>query len=146
MGLFQRGEIWWYEFWFAGQRVRESTKSPSKTVAKEAEKRRKRELEEGFNNVTDQRRDRVRTFRDMADDFYTGYQVRLPDSATFAEYAIEHLKRLLGAKMAVDFNEAFLGRSRRNATYIAVDWGDITSRHQILSCHEFKPGLRVEVS
>ena len=110
MGLFQRGEIWWYEFWFAGQRVRESTKSPSKTVAKEAEKRRKRELEEGFNNVTDQRRDRVRTFRDMADDFYTGYQVRLPDSATFAEYAIEHLKRLLGAKMAVDFNEAVVIR------------------------------------
>jgi integrase len=42
----------------------------------------------------------------MADDFYSGYKVRLPDSDTFAEYAIGHLKRLLGTKMLVDFNEA----------------------------------------
>jgi len=106
MSLFQRGDIWWYEFWFAGQRIRESSKSASKTVARDAEKNRKRELEHGFNNITDQRQERVRTFRDMADDFYSGYKVRLPDSATFAEYAIGHLKRLLGTKMLVDFNEA----------------------------------------
>ncbi len=87
-------------------RIRESTKCASKTVAREAEKSRRRELEEGFNNITDQRHERVRTFREMAEDFYKGYKVRLPDSATFAEYAIDHLKRLLGAKMAVDFNEA----------------------------------------
>ena len=24
MALFQRGKVWWYEFWFAGQRIRES--------------------------------------------------------------------------------------------------------------------------
>ena len=34
MSLFQRGDVWWYEFWFAGRRIRESSKSPSKTVAK----------------------------------------------------------------------------------------------------------------
>jgi hypothetical protein len=106
MALFRRGDVWWYEFWFAGQRVRESTKSPSKTVAKEAEKNRKRELEEGFNNITDQRRERIRTFREMAEDFFDGYKIRLPDSATFAEYAVDHLKRLLGSKMLVDFSEA----------------------------------------
>ena len=106
MALFRRGDIWWYEFWFAGQRIRESTKSASKTVAKEAEKNRRRELEQGFNNVTDQRPERVRTFRDMAEEFFHGYKVRLPDSATFAEYAIDHLKRLLGGKMLVDVNEA----------------------------------------
>lgn len=70
MALFRRGDVWWYEFWFAGQRIRESTKSPSKTIAKEAEKNRKRELEVGFNNIKDQRNERVRVFRDMADDFY----------------------------------------------------------------------------
>jgi hypothetical protein len=32
--------------------------------------------------------------------------LRLPQSARFAEYAIDHLKRLLGGKMLVDFNEA----------------------------------------
>lgn len=96
----------WYEFWFAGQRIRESSKSTSKTVAKDAEKNRKRELEEGFNNIVDQRQQRVRTFRDMADEFFDGYKLRLPDSAVFADYAIGHLKRLLGGKMLVDFSEA----------------------------------------
>jgi integrase len=106
MGLFRRGDTWWYEFWFAGQRIRESSKSQSKTVAKDAEKNRKRELEEGFNNIVDVRHERIRTFKDMAEDFYNGYKLRLPDSAVFADYAIDHLKRLLGGKMAVDFNEA----------------------------------------
>ena len=106
MALFRRGDIWWYEFWFAGQRVRESTKSTSRTVAKDAEKNRKRELEEGFNNIIDVRHERIRTFRDMAGEFFNGYKLRLPDSAVFADYAIDHLKRLVGSKMLVDFNEA----------------------------------------
>ena len=105
MSLFRRGDVWWYEFSFAGQRIRESTKSSSKTVAKDAERTRRRELEEGFNNITDQRHERIRTFRDIANDFYVGYKIRLPDSATFAEYAVDHLKRLLGSKMLVDFSE-----------------------------------------
>jgi integrase len=42
----------------------------------------------------------------VATEFYDGYKLRLPDSAVFADYAINHLKRLLGRKMLVDFNEA----------------------------------------
>ena len=106
MSLFRRGDVWWYEFWFAGRRIQESSKSPSKTVAKNAEQKRRRELEEGFNNFTDTRHERVRTVSDVADEFFNGYKLRLPNSAVFADYAIDHLKRLLGSKMLVDFNEA----------------------------------------
>ena len=42
----------------------------------------------------------------MADEYFDAYKLRLPQSARFAEYAIDHLKRLLGSKMLVDFNEA----------------------------------------
>ena len=105
MSLFRRGDVWWYEFWFAGRRIRESSKSPSKTVAKGAEQKRKRELEAGFNNFTDLRHERIRTFSDMADEFFTAYKLRLPQSVVFAGYAINHLKRILGGKMLVDFNE-----------------------------------------
>jgi len=105
MSLFRRGDVWWYEFWFAGRRIRESSKSPSKTVAKGAEQKRKRELEAGFNNFTDQRHERIRTFSDMADEFFDAYKLRLPQSVVFAGYAINHLKRLVGGKMLVDFNE-----------------------------------------
>ena len=106
MSLFRRGGVWWYEFWFAGRRVQESSKSASKTIAKSAEQNRRRELEQGFNNFTDTRQERIRTFSEVATEFYEGYKLRLPDSATFAGYAICHLKRLLGNKMLVDFDEA----------------------------------------
>jgi integrase len=106
MSLLRRGDVWWYEFWFAGRRVQESSKSTSKTIARTAEQNRRRELEQGFNNVSDTRHERIRTFNEVATDFYDGYKLRLPDSATFAEYAIEHLKQLVGNKMLVDFDEA----------------------------------------
>ena len=108
MSLFQRGDIWWYEFWFAGRRIRESSKSESKTLAKTAEKTRRRELEEGFNNFADVRRERVRAIGEIADEFFEEYKLRLPQSATFAEYAIGHIKRLVGDKMLVDMNEGAL--------------------------------------
>lgn len=86
--------------------VRESSKSASKTLAKTAEQNRKRELEEGYNNVTDTRRDRVRTVSDFADEYLNAYKLRHPQSATFADYAVKHIKRVTGSRMLVDCNEA----------------------------------------
>ena len=108
MSLFQRGDIRWYEFWFTRRRIRESSKSESKTLAKTAEKNRRRELEESFNNFADVRRERVRIIGEIADEFLEEYELRIPQSATFAEYAIGHIKRLVGDKMLVDMNEATL--------------------------------------
>ena len=106
MAIFQRGEIWWYEFSFAGRRIRESSKSTSKTLARTAERNRKRELEEGFNNVSDTRHERVRTVGDMAEEYLTAYKLRHPQSAVFADYAVSHVRRIVGSKMFVDCNEA----------------------------------------
>ena len=105
MALLKRGNVWWYEFWFAGRRVRESSKTSSKTLAKAAEQRRRRELEEGFNNLEDVRQERIRTIQDLANEYLISYKLRHPRSATFAEYALGHVTRLLGDKMLVDINE-----------------------------------------
>ena len=51
MSVYKRGDVWWYKFRFAGQVIRESSKSESKTVAKEAERARRRELEESWNQI-----------------------------------------------------------------------------------------------
>ena len=51
MSLYRRGDVWWYKFRFAGQVIRESSKSESKTVAKDAERARRRELEESWNQI-----------------------------------------------------------------------------------------------
>jgi integrase len=52
VSVYKRGEFWWYKFRFDGQTIRESSKSPSKTVAREAERARRRDLEESFNRIS----------------------------------------------------------------------------------------------
>jgi hypothetical protein len=49
------------------------------------------EQQMGFNNLTDKRQERIRPFGVVADDFFTSYKLRLPDSKTFAQYAIDQL-------------------------------------------------------
>jgi len=73
--------------------------------AEAAEQQRKRELEEGFNNFTDNRRERVRTIADLADEYLAAYKLRHPQSAVFAEYAVNHVSRVLGSRMFVDCNK-----------------------------------------
>jgi Phage integrase, N-terminal SAM-like domain len=51
VSVYKRGDVWWYKFRFAGQVIRESSKSESKTVAKDAERVRRRELEESWNQI-----------------------------------------------------------------------------------------------
>lgn len=52
--LYRRGKkgIWCYTFEFGGKRVHESSKSTSKTVAREAERSRRRQLEQSWNQIT----------------------------------------------------------------------------------------------
>ena len=105
MSLFRRGDVWWYEFWFAGRRIQESSKSISKTVAKAAEQRRRRELAEGYNSFEDVRHERVRTISEIAADFLASYKLRNPQSAVFATYAVRHLQRVIGDRMLVEVSE-----------------------------------------
>lgn len=46
-----QGKTWWYEFRFGGQKIRESAKTRSKTLAQRAEQKRRAELEEGYHGL-----------------------------------------------------------------------------------------------
>ena len=105
MAVYRRGDVWWYKFRFAGQMIRESAKTGSKTVAREAERQRRRELEAGYNNLQDKRDQRVRTISQVAAEFLEQYRLKTPKSAVFAEYAIGHLSEHLGKRMMVDLDE-----------------------------------------
>jgi hypothetical protein len=52
ISVYKRGGIYRYEFEFAGSRIRESTRTNSKRVAEEAERKRRRDLELGINRIT----------------------------------------------------------------------------------------------
>ncbi len=49
--LYRRGDVWWFKFRFQGQVIRESAKTGSKTVAREAERARRREIELAINRI-----------------------------------------------------------------------------------------------
>jgi hypothetical protein len=104
MSVYKRGGVWWYSFNFAGKHYQESTKSASKTLAKTAEKNRRRELEEAFNGTADNRKARVQSISTLAEAYLEDYKVR-HRAATFAEYAVGHVTRLLGDKMVVNISE-----------------------------------------
>jgi integrase len=104
-GELVESKIWWYNFTFAGRRIQESSKSKRKTVAQDAEKKRRMELERAFNDVSDRRRERIRSVSEVLAEFLEGYKLRNPKSATFAEYAVGHVTRILGTALVVDLSE-----------------------------------------
>jgi len=67
MSVYKRGRVYWYKFLFQGQIIRDSAKTNSKTVAKEAERARRRELELGINRIG--KRERMPLFPVAAKDW-----------------------------------------------------------------------------
>lgn len=105
MSVYKRGDTWWYSFIFAGQRIQESAKTQSKTVAKHAEKQRRRDLERGFNNIEDDRKERVQTIEQAAKGYLDDYVLLHPASATFADHAVRHVVEEVGKKMLVEIDD-----------------------------------------
>ncbi len=63
MIVYKRGGIYWFDFWFQGQRVRKTTGLRNKTVAVQAEAIRRAELAEGRAGIV--RRQRCPTLEDF---------------------------------------------------------------------------------
>src|SRR5579863_3299163 len=113
MAVYKRGDVWWYKFFFAGRDIRESAKTSSKTVAREAERQRRRELEEGYNNLGDKRDERVQPLSAVVKTYLDEYPLK-HRSSTFATYALGHVVRHLGKLLVVDitgYGEAIPGHS-----------------------------------
>src|SRR6266568_8477817 len=82
-------------------RVSRRSRRPS---AKEAEKKRRRELEEGYNGLaTEDRSRRVLTFSQAAGRFLSDYAPRhRPKSESYMRYCIKHLSENIGDMMLVE--------------------------------------------
>ena len=101
--VYQRGKqgFWWYRFRFGGRIVHESAKSTSKTVARAAEKQRRRQLEESWNQIT--RRALPPMFEKAASEWLKGREGRVAASTlTIGRVSIKHLTPALGEKLLCD--------------------------------------------
>jgi DNA-directed RNA polymerase subunit L len=106
MPLYKRGNVWWYNFFYAGRHIQESAKTTKKTVAKEAEKNRRTEIEKGFNAIED-RKQRIATLTNVAEIYLKEYRLK-HRAVTFAEYAVRHLCEHLGSRMIVEINASMV--------------------------------------
>lgn len=107
-GKIRKARTYWLDFTLAGIRYKESTGTPNWQLAREVEKRRRAEVEAGLAGVTADRqakRARVTKLGAAADAFLADYTVRHPNSATFADHALRHVKRHLGALMLIEIGE-----------------------------------------
>jgi len=100
--LYQRGKqmTWWYRFRFGGRIVHESAKSTSKTLARDAERARRRELERNYNKI--EKRVLPPTLTE-ASRVWLAKRVALAESTrkTYSA-ALNHIKALLGTNLVCD--------------------------------------------
>lgn len=101
--LYRRGRTWWYKFRFAGQEIRETAKTSNKAVARDAERVRRRELEEGFNGI--RRRARTLLFSRAAKAWLAAHRHQwAPNTAVLYAGSFSHLKPFFGAQLLVDIS------------------------------------------
>jgi integrase len=101
--LYQRGKekTWWYRFRFGGRIIHESSRSTSKTVAREAKKQRRRQLEESWNHIT--RRTLPPPFEKAATEWLKGREGRVAASTlTIGRISVKHLLPAFGSKLLCD--------------------------------------------
>jgi integrase len=116
VSVYKRGDLWWYKFRFAGQVVRESSKSESKTVARDAERARRRELKEGWNQI--KRRKLPPTFSVAAVDWLKTRTAIAPSTERSYKLAISQLTKDFGKQLLCDISgeslAAYQARRKRD--------------------------------
>jgi integrase len=106
-------KVWWYDFIFEGQRVRESAKTRSKTLAKDAERARHRELEESYNGI--KRRDRAKLFAVAADEWLVLKSPTLAASSHRIERDnLKHLRPHFAKRLVTDIQAKDVSRYQQS--------------------------------
>jgi len=101
MTLSKRGNVYWYEFVFNGQRIRESTKSSNRDVAARAERERRRELELGTNRLGEKKKPlpfaiAAKKWLEMKEAGWS------PSNYRIETYNVDHLKKGFAKKLLED--------------------------------------------
>jgi integrase len=103
VSVFRRGEVWWFKFRFQGQVIRESASTKSKTLAREAERARRRELETAVNRIP--KRERPPLFRIAAEQWLESRRATLSKGAYEAyRAAVKHLVERFGTRLVCDLD------------------------------------------
>src|SRR6516225_2576389 len=101
MSAYRRGGVYWYEFEFQGQRIRESAHTTSKTIAKQAEQQRRRELEIGINRIS--RPKQIPLFKIAAEELLEDKRARrAKNTAELYRFALKPVVEAFGSRLVSD--------------------------------------------
>jgi integrase len=105
-GKVKQQAVWWYDFIFAGKRIRGSAKTTRKTVAIEAEKNLRLELERSLAGMPREKpQNRIRTVAEVLGEYHKAYPVNhRSKSVAIVKERSAHLDRLLGAALLPDLS------------------------------------------
>jgi integrase len=106
-GETKESKVYWYEFVYAGRRVRESAKTTRKTVAVEAEKRRRLELERAYAGLpVEAPAMRIKTVLDCTKAYRVAYkQGHRERSQTWVAERLASIDKALGNVLLPDLTE-----------------------------------------
>ena len=100
MSVFKRGQTYWFKFLFQGQLIRETARTNSKTIAREAERARRRDLELGFNRIA--KRERVPLFALATKEWLASKGALTPLGRVYYEQYSRKLVSEFGARLVSD--------------------------------------------
>src|SRR5271156_152257 len=102
--IYKRGKrgTYWIRFRFAGRFVHESTRSTSKTVAREAERQRRRELEKSWNHI--EKRSLPPTLAEAAKRWLVKRTGLAPNTRETYKGALKHLRDGLGTMLVSEID------------------------------------------
>jgi integrase len=155
MSLYKRGNVWWYKFRFEGQAIQESAKTRSKTLAREAERARRRDLELAVNRIRRPRR--MPLFSMAANEWLKTKTTIAPKSVERFEHHVATLSLEFGGRLICDIDAGHIaalqqkrsaeGKSGRTVNYEIGTlrqilkarglWGALSDRVKSLrECHD----------
>jgi hypothetical protein len=149
--IYKRGKsgTWWMRFRFGGRFVHESTRTKSKTLAREAERQRRRELEMKWNRV--ERRSLPPTFERASTDWLEAEKPHLA-ARTYEIYEVAircHLTPSLGPRLLCDIgaDEVSSYQARRKSADASARTinKELQVLRQILKRHKLWANLQGDV-
>jgi len=149
--IYKRGTkgIWWYRFRFGGRMIHESTKTTSKTLARDAERQRRRELQEKWNKI--ERRTLPPRFDKAADEWLGQVKPDLAErTQDIYDVAIRcHLTPALGSLLLCDIGAEEISkykeaRKKEGASARTLN-KELQVLRQILKRHRYWSDLQGDV-
>src|ERR1700730_2558749 len=147
MSVFKNGTFYHYEFKLDGRRHRGSTGTASKPQAIAEERRQRERLEKSYSQVLEEegREQQRKTIQQAADEFLTDYRAK-HQSATFAEYALGHVSKLLGSSLVVEITPKVVKRYQADRLQERAGPKTINAEVQLLIRLCGKQGTRVRAT